>query len=311
MKIGIDIGGTKCAVVLGDDTHIEKKIKFATTTCEETIEKISNAVAEIGEGDAIGISCGGPLDSTSGVIMSPPNLVGWDDVHITDILSDRFGIPAYLCNDANACALAEWKYGAGRGAKNMVFLTFGTGFGAGIILDGRLYNGTNGMAGEIGHIRLSDYGPVGYGKQGAIEGFCSGGGIAQIGKTLALEKLQTGLTLPYCKSVSELDSINAKILADYAELGDEVGLRAYEICGEMLGRSAAILVDLLNPEAIVIGSIFTRSEALIRPHMERILKKEALSSAYGVCRILPAELGESIGDYAALAVAFEGGALNA
>jgi len=311
MKIGIDIGGTKCAVVLGDNTHIEKKIKFATTTCEETLEKIFNAVSEIGLGDAIGVSCGGPLDEARGIILSPPNLIGWDNVHITEMLSDRFGVPAYLCNDANACALAEWKYGAGRGARNMIFLTFGTGFGAGLILDGHLYNGTSGMAGEIGHIRLSDYGPVGYGKRGSIEGFCSGGGIAQIGKMLALEKLQSGLTLPYCKGISELDQINAKILADYAELGEEVGLKAYEICGEMLGRSISMLIDLLNPEVIVIGSIFTRSEKLIRPHMERILSNETLISSRSVCRILPAALGESIGDFAALAVAFEGGEQSA
>ncbi len=311
MKIGIDIGGTKCAVVLGDDTHIEKKIRFDTTTCEETLERIIKAVSEIGEGDAIGISCGGPLDAEKGVILSPPNLVGWDNIPITHILEERFHIPAYLCNDANACALAEWKYGAGKGTKNMIFLTFGTGFGAGIILDGRLYNGTNGMAGEIGHIRLAEYGPVGYGKQGSVEGFCSGGGIAQIGRTLAMEQLQCGKTLPYCKSISDLDTINAKVLADFAHQGDEVGLETYRICGEMLGRSLAILVDLLNPEAIVIGSIFTRAEDLIRPHMERVLSVEALSTARSVCRVLPALLGESIGDFAALAVAFEGGSSNA
>ncbi|MBR2907974.1 MAG: ROK family protein [Clostridia bacterium] len=307
MKIGIDIGGTKCAVVLGDDTHIEKKIKFATTTCEETLKNIIAAVSEIGEGDAIGISCGGPLDSKRGIIMSPPNLIDWDNVHITDMLSEKFNIPTYLCNDANACALAEWKYGAGKGTENMIFLTFGTGFGAGIILNGRLYDGASGMAGEIGHIRLSDYGPIGYGKQGSTEGFCSGGGIAQIGRSLALEKLQQGESLPYCNSTSDLPSINAKLLADYAKAGDKIGIEAYRICGEMLGKSLSILIDLLNPDAIVIGSIFTRAEELIRPHMERILERETLAEARLACKILPAALGESIGDFAALTVAFEGG----
>ncbi len=306
MKIGIDIGGTKCAVVLGDDTHIEKKIKFATTTCEETIQNIIAAVSQIGDGDTIGISCGGPLDAKRGVILSPPNLVGWDNIHITDILSEKFGVPAYLCNDANACALAEWRYGAGKGTKNMIFLTFGTGFGAGIILNGRLYDGACGMSGEIGHIRLSDYGPIGYGKQGSIEGFCSGGGIAQIGRSLALEKLQQGEILPYCKTASDLDSITAKLLADYAKTGDKVGIEAYRICAVMLGKGLSILVDLLNPDAIVIGSIFTRAEELIRPHMERVLEKETLTEARLACKILPAALGESIGDFAALTVAFEG-----
>lgn len=307
MKIGIDIGGTKCAVVLGDGTHIEKKCRFATTTYEETIANILKAVAEMGPADAIGISCGGPLDPENGLILSPPNLVGWNRVPITQMLTDRFGIPAYLCNDANACALAEWKYGAGKGTRNMIFLTFGTGFGAGLILDGKLYQGVGGMAGEIGHVRLADYGPVGYGKRGSVEGFCSGGGLAQIGKTLATEKLQRGETLPYCNSIAELGNINAKVLADYAYEGDETGTAAYRICGEMLGRTLALLVDLFNPEAVVIGSIFQRAETLIRPHMEKVLRREALPAALAACRILPAALGERIGDFAALAVAYEGG----
>lgn len=312
MKIGIDIGGTKCAVVLGDSTHIEQKIKFPTTTYEETLERILDAVGQLkGHGDAIGISCGGPLDEKNGIIMSPPNLKGWDDVHITELLAESFGIPAYLRNDANACALAEWRYGAGKGTENMIFLTFGTGLGAGIIINGRLYSGTNGMAGELGHIRLAEYGPIGYGKQGSAEGFCSGGGIAQIGRSLALEGLQRGEALPYCRTAAELDKITAAVLAEYALKGDETALAAYRLSGEMLGRLSAILIDLLNPQAIVIGSIFSRAEQLLRPHMERILEKEALSASRTVCRILPAMLGESLGDLAALAVAYDGGENNA
>ena len=307
MKIGIDIGGTKCAVVLGDDTRVVRKIKFPTTTCEETLKNIVRAVEEIGEGDAIGISCGGPLDAERGVILSPPNLPGWDEIHVTDLLTEKFGIPAYLCNDANAGALAEWRYGAGKGTSNMVFMTFGTGLGAGIILNGRLVNGISGMAGEIGHVRLAPDGPVGYGKRGSAEGFCSGGGLAQIGRSLAQDRLKQGKTLPYCTCEEDVSRIDAKLLAEWARRGDEVGLESYRISGEMLGRSAAILIDLLNPEAIVIGSIFARAEDLLRPHMERILEQEALALSREACRILPAQLGESIGDFAALAVAFEGG----
>ena len=307
MKIGLDIGGTKCAVVLGDEKSIIKKVKFATKSCEETIQEFISIIEEMGdEFDGIGISCGGPLDSKTGVIMSPPNLPGWDNIHITDIMTERFGVPAYLCNDANACALAEWKYGAGKGTENMVFLTFGTGLGAGLILNGRLYNGTNGMAGEVGHIRLDSYGPVGYGKIGSFEGFCSGRGIAQIGRMLAMEKLQMGQTLPYCKSAADLEGINAKVLADYADAGEPVALEAYTRCGEMLGRGVAVIVDMLNPQAVVIGSIFQRSENLLREPMEKYLKKEALGLSNQVCKVLPAALGDSIGDYAALSVAYEG-----
>jgi glucokinase len=304
MKIGIDIGGTKCAVVLGDENGIAKKIKFSTTTYEETMENIIKAIREIGEGDAIGISCGGPLDAKNGVILSPPNLLGWDNIHITEMLENEFHIPARLCNDADACALAEWRFGAGKGTTHMIFLTFGTGMGAGLILNGQLYSGACGMAGEIGHVRMAPHGPVGYGKQGSYEGFCSGGGIAQIGQTLALEVLQTGNTLPYCKNKSELSHITAKLLAEYANENEPIALEAYRICGEKLGEGLSILVDLLNPEAIVIGSIFERAEHLLRPHMEKVLNRETLAFSRNMCKILPAKLGDAIGDLAALSVAY-------
>lgn len=304
MKIGVDIGGTKCAIVLGDENGIAKKIKFQTTTYTETIQNIIHAIREIGEGDAIGISCGGPLDAKNGIILSPPNLPGWDEVHITEMLQAEFHIPAYLCNDADACALAEWKFGAGKGTSHMIFLTFGTGMGAGLILNGKLYSGACGMAGEVGHIRMAAHGPVGYGKAGSFEGFCSGGGIAQLGKTLALEVLQTGKTLPYCKTKAELDGISAKLLAEYANQNEPIALEVFRICGEKLGEGLAILVDILNPEAIVIGSIFERAEVLLRPHMEKILARETLSFSRNSCKILPAKLGDGIGDFAALSVAY-------
>lgn len=305
MKIGIDIGGTKCAVVLGDESGIRKKIRFATTGKEETLERILTAAGEIGRADAVGISCGGPLDDEKGLILSPPNLPGWDRVPIVQMVEQALGVPAYLCNDANACALAEWKYGAGRGTKNMVFLTFGTGLGAGLILNGRLYTGTNGMAGEVGHLRLSEFGPVGYGKRGSFEGFCSGGGLAQIGKLLAMEERQAGRTVSFCSGAEEEAAITAKRLAEAADAGDAVARNAYRISGEMLGRGLAVIVDLFNPECIVIGSIFARSEDLLREAMEETLHREALPQALAVCRIVPAALGEEIGDYAALAVALE------
>ena len=300
MRIGIDIGGTKCAVVLGDREAIRKKRRFETTDCAATLERIMAAVAEMGEAEAIGISCGGPLDSREGLILSPPNLKGWDAVPITRMLTERFGIPARLCNDANACALAEWQFGAGRGTRSMVFLTFGTGLGAGLILNGQLFEGATGMAGEIGHMRLSAHGPVGYAKAGSFEGFCSGGGIAQLGRTLALERLQAGRPAAFCPDASALDRINAAMLADYARRGDETAAAVYRLSGEMLGRGLAVLADVLDPEVIVIGSIFARAEELLRAPMEEVLAREALRP----CRVVPAALGEAIGDYAALAVAY-------
>lgn len=292
--IGIDIGGTKCAVVVGEyengNIKIISKTRFDTDSNDSPyniIEKFSQLISREKDFKAIGISCGGPLDSEKGVVLCPPNLPKWIDVPITEILSKKFGVPAYLQNDANACALAEWKLGAGRGSKNMVFLTFGTGFGAGLILDGRLYTGANDMAGEVGHIRLTDGGPLGYGKRGSAEGYCSGGGIKSLAETFGVDK-------------------SAKELAIAAEQGDETAKKLYEISGRYLGRTLSVLMDILNPDCIVIGSIFTRSESLLRPAMESEIEKEALPFTKKVCRVAPTELGDEIGDYAALITAVYG-----
>lgn len=312
MLLGLDIGGTKCAVSTGEvhagGIKITAKRRFDTPhglSRDQIIARLADEVEELFDPSvkAIGISCGGPLDSKSGIILSPPNLPGWDDIPIVDALSERFGVPAAIQNDANACAMAEHRYGAGKGTKNMIFLTFGTGMGAGLILNGRIYTGTNDMAGEIGHIRMAPFGPVGYGKSGSFEGFCSGGGIAQLGRDMALEQIQRGTPAKYCPSVQSLSGVTAKTIADAADAGDEVAADVYRRCGEMLGRGLAVLIDILNPELIVIGSIFARSENLFREAMEREIEREALERSRSVCRIVPAALGEQIGDYAALAVA--------
>ncbi|MDC3220003.1 ROK family protein, partial [Saprospiraceae bacterium] len=182
--LGIDIGGTKCAVIAGmENMEILDRIQFLTETdkgAENTIinilDKVKSLIERLNDYNlvAIGITCGGPLDSKTGLIMSPPNLPGWDKIPITKLIEDNFDVPVFLQNDANACALAEWRFGAGKGTNNMIFLTFGTGLGAGLILDGRLYAGTNDLAGEVGHIRLAEDGPLGYDKKGSFEGFCSG-----------------------------------------------------------------------------------------------------------------------------------------
>lgn len=303
MLTGIDIGGTKCAVVLSDGKKILNKVKFATTDCNSTIMRIISEVANIGNTDAIGISCGGPLDSKRGVIMSPPNLPGWNNIEICDLLQEKFHVPVAIQNDANACALAEWRYGAGKGTKNMIFLTFGTGMGAGLILNGQLYCGTNDMAGEIGHVRICQIGPVGYGKAGSFEGFCSGGGIAEIGKIVAKEELQKGNNSSFCMSYEDIDKITAKNIADLAKNGNDLAKKVFDICAEKLGQGLSILIDILNPELIVIGSVFARSEELLRPKMEKVIASEVLPYSGCACQVVSAKLGEEIGDYAAIAVA--------
>jgi glucokinase len=310
---GLDIGGTKCSVVIGDNTFsIKRKIVFETLTrrgYEEILSDFKRNMRSLltefpgFKLKRIGISCGGPLDSKSGMIYSPPNLPGWDNVPITSIFSEEFGVETALQNDANACALAEWLMGAGRGTSNMVFLTFGTGMGGGLILNGRLYSGTNDLGGEVGHIRLAKDGPVGFGKAGSFEGFCSGGGIAQLAKTVVTEKLKNKQIVGFCPSPEEISGIDTKMVTLAALAGDPVANEIISIASEYLGQGLAILIDILNPECIVIGSIYARNEMLFKSLIEPVLRREAIPAALDVCRIVPAELGDSIGDYAALCVA--------
>ena len=315
MLVGFDIGGTKCAVCIGKeiDNGIEIIGKRMIPTDHsispyEMIDRMCALAEEMTEKiDVIGISCGGPLSSKEGIIMSPPNLPNWDNIRIVEYLKRKYSTNAYLQNDANACAIAEWKFGAGKGCQNIVFLTFGTGMGAGLILNGRLYSGTNDMAGEIGHVRMAEYGPIGYGKRGSFEGFCSGGGLAQIGQMIAREKIQSGGKVSFCRNLYELDAITAKIIAERANEGDEDALEVYRICGEMLGHGLSILIDILNPERIVLGSVYQRSGHLLKKSMQEVIQKECLANARKVCEIVPAKLEENIGDYAALAVGIIGG----
>jgi glucokinase len=312
--IGLDIGGTKCAVVIGNEHFtILRKIFFETRTNERGWEAILEEFKShinsllldfpLSRLKRIGISCGGPLDSVKGMIYSPPNLPGWDNVPIVKIFEEAYGVPAAIQNDANACALAEWLMGAGKGTRNMIFLTFGTGMGSGLILNGQLYAGTNDLGGEVGHMRLADTGPVGFGKAGSFEGFCSGGGIAQLAKTVVLERLGKNIPVAFCPTPDLADNLDARAVAIAAQNGDETALEIIRISGEYLGRGLAILVDVLNPQCIVIGSIYARNENLFRPHIDRILGLEAIPLAMEVCRIVPAALGDTIGDYAALCVA--------
>lgn len=315
MLAGIDIGGTKCAVTLGsikdEAVEIINKTMFKTSDYSNPYDVLERLADELEKMqcekiEAIGISCGGPLDSKNGVIMSPPNLPGWDNIRVKDFFEERFKAKTFLQNDADACSVAEWKFGAAKGLENVVFLTFGTGLGAGLILNGRLYSGTNSMAGEVGHIRLSEFGAVGYGKSGSAEGFCSGGGITQIGRIKALELLQSGKDCLFCKSYEELDKITAETIARAADSDDLCALEVYRISGRKLGELLSILIDLLNPQMIVIGSVYTRSSHLLKTEMSKVIETETLSVSRKNCIISKAALGDSIGDYAAISAAYYG-----
>lgn len=297
---GFDIGGTKSAVVLASvweyginflgryeqktegnwrnvlDKLMEHGIRMANS------ERIS--VGGSGGVERIGISCGGPLSSDRKRILSPPNLTGWDEVPVIDYIEKKMKIPVRMENDADAGALAEWKFGAGQGCSNMIFLTFGTGLGAGLILNGQLYRGSSGMAGEVGHVRIKKEGPVGYQKAGSFEGFCSGGGIAKLAYSYGIKA-------------------NAKEVAAMAETGNITAMEIYEESGTVFGRGLAMLIDILNPERIIVGSVYARSRHLLDASMYKELKKEALAPSLAACRIMPAALGDKIGYYAAVSAA--------
>lgn len=315
--LGFDIGGTKCAVILArvdDGIALLDRICFPTQShlgYQQAKDRLFAAGHEMLDQHgisgkallAVGISCGGPLDSHSGVVLSPPHLPGWDNIPIVKLAEEAFHVPAFLQNDANACALVEWKLGAARSTRNMIFLTMGTGFGAGIIAEERLLEGACGLAGEVGHVRLEADGPVAWGKTGPVEVYCSGAGVKTTARLYTAQMRSQGHTPAWIKDGLSEDEQTAKNIAVYAHRGDPDAIAVFNMVGEKLGKTLAMLIDLYNPECIVIGSIFVRCEGLLRPQMERVLHEEALEAAVKVCRVVPAQTGEQLGDYASILAA--------
>lgn len=297
--VGLDIGGTTCEAILGDDAGgVVDAVRIETGPPEPTLDRLIAAVEsfDLDDPPRIGISCGGPLDAAGGKVLSPPNLPAWDDVPIVDLVQQRLGGQAWLMNDANAGALAEWHFGGGRGARTMAFLTHGTGMGAGLIIDGRLHEGATGDAGEVGHVRLSDDGPVGYGKAGSFEGWCSGGGIAR----LAQQWADRGRLPP---AAPDGRPWTARALTEAARRGDGSAAALLNESGRRLGQGLSLLIDILNPDVIVLGSLFVRARRFLEPAMPETLRRETLGRPLGACTVRAAELGEAIGRVAALSVA--------
>ena len=304
--IGLDIGGTTTAVVRGDRAgRIHDRVQFNTSTergfdatfdelcvsVRQVLERAEQARVEI---EAVSVSIGGPMDVESGVIKSPPNLPGWDDIPLKQMLADRFKLPVHIEHDGNAGALAEWYFGAARGAQNVIFLTMGTGFGGGLILGGRLYRGTCSLAGEVGHVRLADEGPRAFGKSGSWEGLCGGAGIARRAAERHPGRWRAG-------------QVTTRELAELALAGDADARALFADVGRDVGRGLAILIDILNPEVIVIGSLAVRLGELVLAPAREEARREALTEAFAACRIVPAALGESLGDVASLCAAIAAG----
>lgn len=302
MILGLDIGGTKTAVVLGTrEGAIRLRKEFATAPqrgFQKTFSELTAVARKVLDGapepvEAISVSIGGPLDVEHGIIDSPPNLPGWNAIPLKKMLTEAFSLPVYVEHDGNAGALAEWYFGAGKGFSHVVFITMGTGFGAGLILNGRLYRGANDLAGEIGHIRIAENGPLCYGKAGSLEGFGSGTGIMKLSHHLFPGTWGASATV-------------ADVYRAWQAGSPEAG-QVFERAGFQLGRGLAILIDMLNPQRIILGGLGMRVNDALVPAARAVIQDEALPGAVQVCEIVPAALGESIGDVASLCAALDQG----
>lgn len=302
--LGFDIGGTKTAAVAGTVAgEIRDRVAFPSRPergfqpmWHDILDAGHRLIARHGRPRAIGVSIGGPLNAATGVILSPPNLPGWDAIPCQSLLEEAFQVPVYVEHDAKAAALAEWLFGAARGRRSVIFLTFGTGLGAGLILDGQLYRGTSDNAGDVGHWRIADDGPLVYGKRGSWEGFSSGSGLAALARDRVPEQFDRDVT--------------AQEVIERARAGDADAQSLIDVSATYLGRGIALLVDLLNPEIVVLGSLAVRAGDLFLPTARRVVATEAQRSIAESCAIVPAALGEQLGDVAALCVAIYHGKLG-
>jgi len=311
--LGIDIGGTKCAVALGrPDGELLQRTSVQTQADQHGPEQVLYRLAEMArqiiaehgfmrpEIRGVGISCGGPLDTTTGTMHAPPNLPGWEAVPVRAFFEDALEMPVFVENDANATALAEWRYGAGRGFKNVVFITMGTGIGGGIILDGKLYRGTNDLAGELGHQTVLINGPrCGCGKRGCLEALASGPAIAR----LAQDSLQYGR---HKRVLALADGKPAKITAEHvvraAREGDDFAIGILNEAGSYMGLGIANVIQILNPEVVILGTIAVHAGDLILDPIRRAVEEYAWKRSSDACRIVAAGLGDRAQDLAAIAI---------
>ena len=311
MYLGIDIGGTKCAVALGSDGgEIIGRMEIATDSSSAPVviidDLVSHAKCLLGEQKisldqlaGIGVSCGGPLDSKYGTILAPPNLPLWTHVPIKSLMENAFpDTEVFVENDANATALAEWKFGAGKGVQTMAFVTLGTGIGAGLILEGKLYRGINDMAGELGHQTILMDGPrCGCGKKGCLEALASGPAIGR----LARESLNYGRGKRLLEIAGgKAASITARHVVEAAKGGDPLSIGVLEEAGTYIGLGLANLMMIINPERIVLGTMAVHAGDLLIGPIRRAVKEFAWARTADNCEIVPAALGDRAQDLAAI-----------
>lgn len=305
LLLGFDIGGTKSAAVLGDSTgRVLHRESMPTADPEPTFRGLVQAALEFCRAGghrpvAAGVSCGSPIDRKRLLIQAPPNLPRWIDVPVGNWIRETFGpIAVNIENDADAGALAEWIFGLQRRVNDLVYLTCGTGQGGGLILGGRLHRGVTNLAGEIGHVRLEPDGPWGCHKHGSVEGFTCGRSLA----LLAVPRLRQ----PHPPSVLDRfdpEQLTGRDVGEAALAGDALACEVVREVGHHLGRACAILIDVLNPARISLGSLAVRLGELILEPVRAAARKEAMKTSFEACTINAAVLGGRVQDLAALAVA--------
>jgi glucokinase len=307
--LGVDIGGTKCAVSAGTSQgEILDRAEVATNPASDPMKILDGLVllasdlAQRHDLQGVGISCGGPLDRERGLILSPPNLPLWTEVPVRSAFESAFpGLPVTVENDANATALAEHRWGAGQGCAHMVFMTVGTGIGGGLILDGKLYRGARDLAGELGHQTILIDGPLcGCGKKGCLEALASGPAIARLAReSLLYGRGKTLLSLARGKP----GDITARHVVEAAKAGDAFSVKILEEVGTYLGIGIANAIQLMNPERVVLGTIAVHAGELLLGPVRDAIARHAWPMLASPCAVVPAGLGDRAQDLAAIAVA--------
>jgi len=316
--LGIDIGGTKLAVGVSTAQGRLLSSERIPTNSGEGPQRMIARLAEVClrvidqsgvKVDAAGVGCVGPLDQKTGYVINPVNLHGWKEVPLVDILKNDLKMPVFLDNDANAAALGEHRFGAGRGVANMVYLTISTGIGGGIIINHQLYQGENGNAGELGHMSVNFAGrPCGCGNLGCIEQYASGTAIATRAREAVKAAGNTDTAL--LSLAGTIDQINGQVVVQAVLQGDRLACRVWDETIVALGSCMVSVIHIFNPRRIVLGGGITNAGDLLFVPLRKQTKKHAMPTLHDICDIVPAELGDQVGVLGAVAVGLDGIAKN-
>ena len=309
----VDLGGTQLrAALCAPDGTILKRVRKKTQASrgpEGVMARVLRAVEGVwpkeGRVQAISMVAPGPLDPFEGVVIGAPNLPGWGHVPVRDILA-RFGVPVYVNNDANLAALGEHRYGAGRGFDDLIYITISTGIGGGIILDGRLFVGSKGLAGEIGHIVVQPGGALcGCGNRGCLEAMASGTAIGRQARTLAASGRAPAIL---AAAGGDVRQVTARSVSVAAAQGDKVARKLFRQAGRYIGIAVANLMHLFNPQRFVLGGgVAQAGELLFKPIRRTACRWVLVPEFCAGVDIVPAELGDDAGLMGALAFALDKG----